>query len=89
MTTVDSLTLINPAFTILKLKVTSSGSSSQISAGFTANVTEGEAPLTVIFTDTSTATNNTEITSWDWDFGDENTSTEQNPTHTYAELVIT
>ena len=84
MTTVDSLTLTNPAFTILKLKVTPSGNSSQISAGFTADVFTGEAPLTVILTDTSTATNNTEITSWDWDFGDENTSTEQNPTHTYA-----
>jgi PKD repeat protein len=48
-------------------------------ANFTANVTEGEAPLAVRFTDTSTG----EIETWAWDFGDGNTSTEQNPVHTY------
>ncbi len=37
---------------------------------------------TVIFEDLSTADGN--ITSYNWDFGDGNTSTEQNPTHTYA-----
>ena len=36
--------------------------------------------LTMTFTDASTG-----ATSWYWDFGDGNTSTEQNPTHTYAE----
>ncbi|MFN8397741.1 MAG: PKD domain-containing protein [Bacteroidia bacterium] len=36
--------------------------------------------LTVAFTDVSTGT----PTSWLWDFGDGNTSTLQNPTHTYA-----
>jgi len=36
----------------------------------------------VAFTDTSTPTG--EITSWYWDFGDGGTSTDQNPTHTYA-----
>jgi PKD repeat protein len=43
----------------------------------------GCTPLTVYFTDTST--NNP--TSWFWDFGDnstDNTSTEQNPNHTYV-----
>jgi PKD repeat protein len=48
-------------------------------ANFTANVTEGEAPLAVRFTDTSTG----EIETWAWDFGDGNSSTEQNPVHTY------
>ncbi|NIM11614.1 MAG: PKD domain-containing protein, partial [Candidatus Aminicenantes bacterium] len=38
--------------------------------------------LTVNFTDTST--DDGTIVSWLWDFGDGNTSTEQNPTHTYA-----
>ena len=38
--------------------------------------------LTATFTDQSTAT--TTISSWLWDFGDGNTSTQQNPSHTYA-----
>jgi len=34
------------------------------------------------FTDQSTSA--TSIVSWNWDFGDSGTSTQQNPTHTYA-----
>ncbi|WP_407355724.1 PKD domain-containing protein [Methanolobus sp. WCC5] len=49
-------------------------------ADFISNVTSGVAPLTVSFTDHSTES----PTSWTWDFGDGNTSTEQNPTHTYS-----
>ncbi len=37
----------------------------------------------VTFADQSTA-GDTSITSWKWDFGDGSTSTDQNPTHTYA-----
>lgn len=48
---------------------------------FTSNVTRGAAPLSVGFTDTS---NNTP-TSWKWKFGDDATSTDQNPTHKYTE----
>ncbi len=51
-------------------------------AAFTAAPTSGYAPLTVDFTDQST-TNDT-IVSWLWDFGDETTSDEPNPTHVYA-----
>ncbi|MGD2085350.1 MAG: PKD domain-containing protein [Candidatus Aminicenantes bacterium] len=41
--------------------------------------------LTANFTDTSTDPNGaSDIVSWNWDFGDGNTSTEQNPSHTYA-----
>ena len=48
-------------------------------ASFTANVTEGSAPLSVAFTDTSTG-----ATSWQWNFGDGSAnSTEKNPTHTF------
>ncbi|MFH0731978.1 MAG: PKD domain-containing protein [Candidatus Omnitrophota bacterium] len=51
-------------------------------ADFTADDTEGEAPFTVNFTDTST--NNP--TSWDWDFGDGTPhSTLQNPSHEYTQ----
>lgn len=49
-------------------------------AEFSANTTSGAAPLTVQFTDAST---NTPI-SWAWDFGDNSTSTEQNPVHIYS-----
>ena len=54
----------------------------QITADFTADTTNGETPLTVSFTDLSAAENTT-ITGWLWDFGDDSTSTEQNPTHVY------
>jgi PKD repeat protein len=46
----------------------------------TASFTYVEDYLEVTFTDTSTGT----PTSWAWDFGDGNTSTLQNPVHTYA-----
>lgn len=51
------------------------------SANFTADVTEGCFPLTVNFTDTSTGT----ITGWLWDFGNGNTSTQQNPSAVFTE----
>lgn len=46
---------------------------------FTANVTSGRVPLTVGFSDTTTGS----PTAWSWSFGDGETSTEQNPGHTY------
>ncbi|WFN34533.1 right-handed parallel beta-helix repeat-containing protein [Methanogenium sp. S4BF] len=51
-------------------------------ANFTADVTEGTAPLSVQFTDVSTNS----PTSWAWDFENDGVvdSTEQNPTHLYT-----
>ena len=49
-------------------------------ADFVASPTMGPSPLSVNFTDQSTG----EITSWQWDFGDGITSTEQNPSHIYS-----
>jgi tripartite motif-containing protein 71 len=49
-------------------------------AAFDAKQTTGKAPFNVSFTDKSTGT----IFMWNWDFGDGNTSNEQNPTHAYA-----
>lgn len=48
-------------------------------AAFSATPLDGLAPLTVTFTDASTG----DIDSWDWDFGDGETSTLQSPDHTY------
>ena len=48
-------------------------------AAFTANVTSGDAPLTVAFTDESTC-----AATWAWAFGDGNTSADQHPVHTYT-----
>ncbi len=50
-------------------------------AAFSANVTNGTAPLTVQFTDASTGN----ISSYSWDFDNDGTvdSTEQNPVHIY------
>jgi PKD repeat protein len=52
---------------------------SPISA-FSAAPTTGAADLDVAFTDESTGN----PSAWAWDFGDANSSTEQNPTHTYT-----
>jgi PKD repeat protein len=53
-------------------------------ANFTSNVTTGLVPLTVQFTDTSTGS----PTSWLWNFGEGNTSSSQNPVHTYTTAVV-
>ena len=50
-------------------------------AQFIGSHFNGVAPLTVDFTDYSSGV----PASWLWDFGDGGTSTEQNPSHTYAE----
>ena len=50
--------------------------------GFSAAPLSGAEPLTVAFTDTSASYDG--IVSWLWDFGDGQTSTEQNPNHEYA-----
>lgn len=63
-------------------------------SNFNANLTSGLAPLTVRFTDESlgktfwcfwASEEASEIESWAWDFGGGDTSTLQNPTHTYSE----
>ena len=48
-------------------------------SAFKAFPTCGVPPLSVEFTDQST----NDPTSWQWDFGDGNASTEENPSHTY------
>lgn len=48
-------------------------------ADFISDITSGTKPLSVSFTDDSTNS----PTSWLWNFGDGNTSTDQNPTNIY------
>jgi PKD repeat protein len=48
-------------------------------AAFAANPTSGTVPLPVQFTDQSTGG----VTGWSWDFGDNNVSNEQNPSHMF------
>lgn len=49
-------------------------------AAFASSQTSSDVPLTVQFTDQSTGI----VTQWLWGFGDGQTSSEQNPSHTYS-----
>ncbi len=51
-------------------------------AAFSADITHGENPMTVTFTDESTGS----VDAWLWDFGDGFTSTDQNPVHVYTSV---
>lgn len=52
-------------------------------AAFAAAPTTGTAPLSVQFTDQSTA-DGSAITQWTWNFGDGGSSTDRNPVHLYT-----
>jgi gliding motility-associated-like protein len=51
---------------------------------FSTDKTASCAPGTIQFTDNSVASAGTTNTTWQWDFGDGTSSTEQNPVHTYT-----
>src|SRR6266403_1375742 len=55
-------------------------SHAQVTANFTANPTNGLAPLTVYFTNLSTG-----ATDYIWDFGNGNSSTNANPANIYLD----
>lgn len=74
-----TLTLMSKAgIADVKQTVTVNGPE-QPTAGFTMNVNDRTAPLTIQFTNTSTFG-----ATYLWEFGDGNTSTSAAPTHTYA-----
>jgi PKD repeat protein len=50
-------------------------------ASFSSDVSSGKAPYIVQFSDTSQGN----VNSWQWDFGDGSSSTDQNPSHEYTE----
>ena len=54
---------------------------------FTADITEGTVPLSVQFTDLSTAGSGS-ITQWNWNFGDGGSSTERHPLYTYQNAGV-
>ncbi len=60
-------------------KYANTSSPKSLEAKFTADVTQGVAPLSVQFTDQSTGN----PTSWKWIFGDGDSSLVQNPLHIY------
>jgi len=64
------------------LTVTKTGAS--LAAAMSATPTSGQAPLNVNFT--GSATGGTAPYSYSWNFGDGQTSTSQNPSHTYASV---
>ncbi len=72
-------TLNNTAYVVSNFRESCSAASP--SASFSAAATSGLAPLQVTFTNTSTG----DISSYAWDFGDGDTSTEANPVHGYQE----
>lgn len=79
-------------FLIIFLALTSTGcprrpseQSGEPAAAFTADITEGVAPLQVQFTDNSTLNKDDSITGWNWNFGDGATSVEQHPQHVFTE----
>ena len=62
-------------FTVVAIALISAASArAQLTAGFTANVTNGCAPLVVNFTDSSTGN----PTNWSWDFGNGSSVSGQN-----------
>ena len=65
------------------VSVDDSSTSSPYNSPPTAGFTSTANLLEVTFTDGSTDSDGT-VVAWDWDFGDGSTSTEQNPSHTYA-----
>lgn len=78
----------NPAVEIvlpyLVVKSTAAAPPDGPTADLTTDTTSGFLPLTVQFFSTA-AGNGLPILSWLWDFGDGTTSTEQHPTHVYAD----
>ncbi|MBS1742265.1 MAG: PKD domain-containing protein [Bacteroidetes bacterium] len=90
-----SVTYFNPGTYTVKLVVQNAAGKDSVTrtsyitvyskpvVDFSASATSGCFPLTVNFSDLSTSTTGL-IDNWQWDLGDGNFSTQQNPSHTYT-----
>ena len=67
---------------VIVIVILASQVSAQVGCAASFNFYQTPNTLTFNFTDASTSPN--AITSWSWNFGDSNTSTSQNPSHTYS-----
>ena len=70
-----------------RLRYTAAGNTPPV-ARADASGASGSVPLTVSFTGEDSADDDGDTLSYAWDFGDGNTSTEANPTHTYEEVSL-
>ncbi len=89
-------TYFNPGSYTVKLTVTNASGKNTLTrsqyitvyapptVNFGAQQTSGCFPLRVQFTDSSTAGPGNSLSTWQWDFGDGTTSTQQSPQHTYT-----
>lgn len=76
---------IGPVLQRFNVSIDNSDGGAQINYPPTANFTYTADELTAYFTDESSDPNgDNTINTWDWTFGDGETSTSQNPTHTYS-----
>jgi PKD repeat protein len=75
----------NPNSAAATVSAASGGSAVPIVAAFdVSNMFGSSTPFLVNFSDTSTPTSGETFISWAWDFGDGNTSTVQNPSHSFT-----
>ena len=79
--TADQSTRMNEQMALYRPTMFSGANPTGPTAGFTGSPTSGSYPLEVQFTDQSAG----DPTTWSWTFGDDGTSTAQNPGHTYTE----
>lgn len=63
------------------VRTADAGTTTEVTAAFTFHPSSPEVSETVTFNDTSAG----EPTSWEWDFGDGESSTDQSPQHDFAE----
>ncbi|HEY1040396.1 MAG TPA: PKD domain-containing protein, partial [Bacteroidia bacterium] len=75
-----NLRKVNTLYLLFIFLCSSFSISAQVTANFSANVVSGCTPVVIQFTDLSTGS----PTTWNWNFGNGNTSVSQNPSAIYT-----